>query len=71
MMLYTIIPIEDVLEGIDGELLPKVDVVMGGVHLQVEPLSHFSGRGTDHRLRPQVYLNPQYQPGSIFALDIV
>ena len=41
MMLYTIIPIEDVLEGIDGELPPKVDVVMGGVHLQVEPLSIF------------------------------
>jgi hypothetical protein len=54
------------LEGIDGELPPKVDVVMGGVHLQVEPLSHFSGRveriiSSD----PQVYLNPQYQPGSI------
>jgi len=65
-MLYTIIPIEDVLEGLDESPPPTVDVAVHGVLLQVEPLTHFSGRV--QRLissDPQAYLNPQYQPGTI------
>ncbi|NLM40087.1 MAG: hypothetical protein GX205_08510 [Firmicutes bacterium] len=65
-MLYTVVPLEDVLDGIEEDPPQLVDVVLGGVLLQVEPLSNFSYRverviSSD----PQAYLNLQYQPGSI------
>ncbi|KLU40403.1 MAG: hypothetical protein AA931_02040 [Peptococcaceae bacterium 1109] len=65
-MLYTVIPVEDVLEGWEVDPPQTVDVMVGGVLLQVEPLSQFTGRverviSSD----PQVYLDPQFQPGSV------
>jgi hypothetical protein len=65
-MLYTVIPVEDVLEGWEVDPPQTVDVMVGGVLLQVEPLSQFAGRverviSSD----PQVYLEPQFQPGSV------
>ncbi|HHT72706.1 MAG TPA: hypothetical protein GX008_03230 [Firmicutes bacterium] len=65
-MLYTVIPVEDVLEGWEVDPPQTVDVMVGGVLLQVEPLSQFAGRverviSSD----PQVYLDPQFQPGSV------
>ncbi len=65
-MLYTVMPLEEVLDGIDDPPPKLVDVAMGGVLLQVEPLSDFSYRierviSSD----PQVYLDIQYQPGAI------
>jgi hypothetical protein len=65
-MLYTIVPLEEVLEGIEQEPAQVVDVVVNGVLLQVEPLGNFSGRvkrviSSD----PQTYLNKGFQPDSI------
>lgn len=65
-MLYTVVPIEDVLEGWEQDPPITVEIMVEGVLLQVEPLSHFSGRvervvSSD----PQAYLKPKYQPGSI------
>ena len=70
-MLYTVIPVEDVLEGWEVDPPHTVDVMVGGVLLQVEPLSQFAGR--EERVissDPQVYLDPNFNQ-AVFCADIV
>jgi hypothetical protein len=65
-MFYTVIPIEDLLEGWEEEPPATVDIVVQGVLMQVEPLGNFSGRIV--RIissNPNDYIHPQYAPGSI------
>lgn len=65
-MLYTVIPLEDVLEGIEDEPVPTMELSVGDVTLEVELLGNFQIRvvrifSTD----PLDYLSPHYQPGTV------
>lgn len=65
-MLYTVIPIEDVLAGWENDPPTTIDMVVQGVLMEVEPLGNFSGRIV--RLissNPNDYIDPNHQPGSI------
>lgn len=70
MILYTVMPIETVLEGLQPEDRRTFrDVPVGGVRLLVEEMSPGSGRivrllSTD----PRDFLDPRYQPGSCLRL---
>lgn len=72
MMLYTVIPIEDVLEDMEKEPALTTELVIGGVIMEIELLGNFEGRvvrviSSD----PQDYLASHHQPGSIIRWDIV
>lgn len=66
MILYTLMPVDAVLEGNDREY--EIDeITIDGVKLLVEPVN--SRFGKISRListNPQDYLKPQFSPGSIF-----
>lgn len=66
MILYTLMPVDAVLEGTDREY--EIDeITIDGVKLLVEPVN--SRFGKISRListNPQDYLKPQFSPGSIF-----
>lgn len=66
MMLYTIMPTELVLEGIDQPVKPPQEIDLGNIKLLVETMGFNQGKvvrliSTD----PQDYLNPNFQPGSL------
>ena len=65
-MLYTVVPWEDVWEDLEQEPAATVELVVGGVLLQLEPLGDFRGKVV--RIissNPQDYLRPHCQPGVI------
>ena len=65
-MLYTVIPIDDVLASWENDPPTTIDMVVQGVLMEVEPLGNFSGRIV--RLissNPNDYIDPNHQPGSI------
>lgn len=65
-MLYTVVPLEDVLEGIDQEPTPTFELTIGGLLMEVEPQGDFAAKVV--RIissNPQDYLVLNYQPGSI------
>ncbi len=66
MTFYTVLPLEDVLEGIEDEPIPTLEISMGGMTLEVEALGDFQARvvrlvSTD----PKHYLASHLAPGSI------
>lgn len=65
-MLYTIVPLAQVLEGLEEDPAPTLQLEGEGMTLEVEPLSRFQARvvrvvSTD----PRHYLDPRYQPGTV------
>ncbi|WP_426446991.1 YlzJ-like family protein [Paenibacillus sp. S-38] len=69
---YTILPMEAVMEGMESEVQPPVEIVMNGVMMQVLPLN--GQQATIVRLlsgNPQDYLNPQYSPGRLIEFQPV
>jgi hypothetical protein len=65
MIMYTPLPLESVLEGMDGMTDDLSEISMNGVRLQVKMLS--GNQAQVVRLispDPQQYLNPAYAPGS-------
>lgn len=65
-MLYTVVPIEDVLEGIETEPTPTMELVIGGVLMELEPMGDFQALVVRViSSNPQDYLVPHHQPGSI------
>jgi len=68
LILYTALPLERVLEGLEDLKAPE-EIVFGDMTLQVEPLDH--GRARVVRLispRAEDYLNPAYAPGAIIGV---
>ncbi|MBP2017624.1 hypothetical protein J2Z79_001009 [Symbiobacterium terraclitae] len=71
VMLWSVMPMELVLEGLSPTLPTMRDVVVDGRLLQVEPGP--DGRGTVVRLvsgRAQDYLDPRFQPGARVPLPV-
>lgn len=73
MTLYTIIPMETVLAGMDKvEQEEYVEVSINGVTMQIKPIN--AQQASIVRLlsgNPQDYLNPQYAPGRIIEFQAV
>lgn len=66
MILHTIVPTDEVMKGFDDAKYNYLDIDVGGVQMQVNPIGIGQGRlvrllSTD----PAMYLKPEYQPGSI------
>lgn len=64
MTLYSVIPIEQILEGIEDKLEPCLELHISGVIMQVQPVGAHQARivrmiSPD----PQHYLNPAFAPG--------
>ncbi|SFL45058.1 YlzJ-like protein [Paenibacillus sp. 1_12] len=66
MTLYTIMPMEVVMSGLESMDAACMDITVNGVDLEVQPIN--ATQATIVRLRsgnPQDYLNPNYSPGKI------
>ncbi|GAA3406537.1 YlzJ-like family protein [Paenibacillus hodogayensis] len=66
MILYTVVPLEQVLEGADRELPETTEMTIHGVLMQIEQISPYQGKIV--RLltpEPAHYLNPDYAPGKL------
>lgn len=71
-MLYTVLPLEEVLDGFELDPQPTVQLSWGGIPVEAEPLGSFQARvvrvlSTD----PRHYLEPHVQPGTIIHGQIV
>ena len=69
MLLYTVLPVDDVLEGIDAVPEATMMLRLGDLDLEVEKYEGFQVKvvrilSTD----PQHYLLPHCQPGSIIRM---
>ncbi|GFN31834.1 YlzJ-like family protein [Paenibacillus xylaniclasticus] len=68
MTLYTNMPLELVLEGMNEEREPYVEMEVEGALLQLVPLAPGIGRVVRLVHAPlQHYLNPRFQPGSMIV----
>lgn len=70
MILYTSMPLEIVLEGMDKTYEYK-EIDVGGVKLVVEPMGINQGKIV--RLlssNPQDFLNPNFSPGKIITFSL-
>jgi hypothetical protein len=66
MIIYSAMPLELILEGIEEERQPYHEMQVNGMVMQVEPINSYEARIV--RLispNPQDYLNPAYAPGQI------
>jgi hypothetical protein len=64
--LYTIVPLEVVMNGWEEVDFQCIDIQLNGVSLEVQPFN--ATQATIVRMRsgnPQDYLNPNYSPGRI------
>ncbi|MFC4775333.1 YlzJ-like family protein [Paenibacillus sp. GCM10023252] len=71
MTLYTAMPLEIVLNGMDDEREPYQELWIQGVHMQVEPIA--PGMAKVVRLLQcslNDYLNPQYAPGAVIQYGL-
>jgi len=69
MVLFTVLPLEDVLEGLEEEPTPTMLITMEGFILEVEQLEGFQARVVRlHSTTPGHYLSPHCQPGAVISL---
>ncbi|CAH1197763.1 hypothetical protein PAECIP111893_00949 [Paenibacillus plantiphilus] len=69
MTIYTNIPLELVFEGMNEQRNAYMDIVIGDVRMQVEPLSPGVGRIVRLVECPlDAYLRPELSPGNVIAL---
>ncbi|TNJ66168.1 hypothetical protein FE784_10835 [Paenibacillus hemerocallicola] len=66
MILYTQVPIETVLDGMDNPPPATTEITVNGVLMQVEATSSYQGKIV-RLLSPDPfhYLNPSYAPGQL------
>jgi hypothetical protein len=70
MVIWTVVPLEEVLEGFDAEERRLLEVRRGPLLMQVEPAG-----GTQVRIvrlystEPADYLDARWQPGMLLALQ--
>lgn len=67
MIMYSIVPLEDIFEGIENNE-PNQEIELNGVIMQVQPMNSYQAKVV--RLispNPQDYLNPAYSPGQIIS----
>lgn len=70
MVLYTSMPIEMVIEGIDKKYEFK-EIEIDGVKLIIEPISMNQGKIVQLlSSNPQDFLNPNFSPGKIITFTL-
>jgi precorrin-4 methylase len=73
MIIYSVMPMELVLEGMDQkEEIRYMDIMLNGIQMQVQPLNE--RQASIVRIisgDPQVYLNPDYYPGKLIEFQPV
>jgi hypothetical protein len=70
MTLYTVMPLEVVMSGLEQMEQKNVDVVIDGIDVEVQPINHTQVAIVRIRSgNPQDYLNPKYMPGRIIELQ--
>jgi len=70
LLLYTPIPIETVIDGIDKNYEFK-EIEINGVKLIIEPISINQGKIVQLiSTNPQDYLNPNFSPGKIITFTV-
>lgn len=65
-MIYSVIPVEDILAGVEIDPVATRELTIGGLLMEVEPQGDFTAKIV--RLissNPQDYLLTDYQPGSL------
>ncbi|NDI33330.1 YlzJ-like family protein [Chengkuizengella sediminis] len=65
MIMYSIVPLDDIFDGIENNE-PNQEIELNGVIMQVQPMNAYQAKVV--RLispNPQDYLNPAYSPGQI------
>lgn len=70
MIIYSIIPLETIFEGIERETEPTIEAEIDGILMQLQPTVR--GQARIVRLltpEPRHYLNPAYQPGELVMLQ--
>jgi hypothetical protein len=66
MILYSVIPVEVVFQGLDTHKPQYEDIELQGVSMQVERISSSEARIMRlYSVNPQDYLNPQLYPGTL------
>ena len=64
MLIYTIVPIEEVLKGLEDSRRELIDIEINGIPIQVERTSPTSGQIVRvFSSEPQDFLDPNLQPG--------
>lgn len=66
MIMYSIVPVEQIFEGFDNEQEPLEEISIDGILMQVQPIS--SRQAKIVRIispDPQDFLNPSYAPGKM------
>lgn len=66
MIMYSIVPVEQIFEGFDNEQEPLEEISIDGILMQVQPIS--SRQAKIVRIispDPQDFLNPSYAPGEM------
>lgn len=72
MILYTPLPVEDVLQGYEKEAPELMELNLGGTKVLIEPTGLTAG--VVHRIistDPQDYLRPELQPGKVISFQAV
>ncbi len=69
MFLFTVLPLEDVLDGIEEEPAATMLLSQGDLTLEVEQLEGFQARVVRiHSTDPAHYLSANCQPGAVINL---
>ncbi|MFC5448401.1 YlzJ-like family protein [Paenibacillus aestuarii] len=68
MIHYSIVPLEDIYQGMDSFAPNYMEITVQGVTMQVEPVGGFQARIVRlHSCNPQDYLNTRYAPGTMIT----
>lgn len=70
MIIYSPVPLEQIVEGIEDKVKPLEEIQVDSVVMQVQPVDKYHARIV--RLispNPQDYLNPAYAPGRTIRFD--
>jgi hypothetical protein len=69
MILYTVLPLEDVYDGLEEEIPPTTHMVRNGVLMEVEMCGDFEAKVVRViSSNPNDYLAADNQPGSILRM---
>ncbi|MEW9697660.1 YlzJ-like family protein [Paenibacillus sp. SI8] len=68
MIHYSVIPMEDIFQGMDTYVPNYLEISHQGVMMQIEPISGYQARIVRlFSCNPQDYLKEQYAPGTVIA----
>jgi hypothetical protein len=68
MIHYSVVPMEDIFQGMDTYVPNYIEISHLGVMMQIEPISGSQARIVRlYSCNPQDYLNTKYAPGTVIG----